>query len=46
MTTDFPDTGFPTCPADAAREITGPYVKELSPDPHKCEYQILGYTYW
>ncbi|MDB5352008.1 MAG: hypothetical protein JWN86_3255 [Planctomycetota bacterium] len=33
------------CPADVAREITGPYVKELSPDPEKCECQILGYTY-
>jgi hypothetical protein len=38
--------GDDPCPADLAREITGPYVKELSPDPDRCECQILGYTYW
>jgi hypothetical protein len=37
--------GDGSCPADAAREITGPYVKELSPDPHRFECQVLGYTY-
>ena len=37
--------GDGSCPADAAREITGPYVKEISTDPDHCECQILGYTY-
>ena len=38
--------GDGSCPSDAAREITGPYVKELSPDPNRFESQVLGYTYW
>jgi len=38
--------GDGSCTAEVAREITGPYVKELSPDPDRCECQILGYTYW
>jgi hypothetical protein len=38
--------GGGTCPADAAREITSPYVKLLSHDPDQCECQVLGYTYW
>jgi hypothetical protein len=37
--------GDGSCPAHAAREITGPYVKELSPDPNRFEGQVLGYTY-
>jgi hypothetical protein len=38
--------GDGSCSAEVAREITRPYVKELSPDPDRCECQILGYTYW
>lgn len=38
--------GDRSCSAEAAREATGPYVKDLSPDPDQCEVQILGYTYW
>jgi hypothetical protein len=37
--------GDGSCPADAAREITGPYVKDFAADPDRCECQILGYTY-
>jgi hypothetical protein len=37
--------GDGSCTADAAREITGPYVKEFSPDPNRFECQVLGYTY-
>ncbi len=39
------DLGDGSCSADAIREATGPYVKDLSPDPDKCECQIIGYTY-
>ena len=38
--------GDGSCPAEAAREITGPYVKDFSPDPDGFECQVLGYTYW
>jgi hypothetical protein len=38
--------GDGSCTADAVREITGPYVKDFSPDPDRFECQILGYTYW
>ena len=38
--------GDGSCTTEVAREITGPYVKALSPDPGQCECQILGYTYW
>jgi hypothetical protein len=37
--------GDGSCPAEVAREITGPYVKDLPPDPDKFECQVLGYTY-
>ncbi len=37
--------GDGSCTAEAARDMTGPYVKDLPPDPHQCECQILGYTY-
>lgn len=38
------DLGDGTCPADMAHEITGPYVKDLPPDPVEYKGQILGYT--
>jgi hypothetical protein len=38
--------GDGSCSAEAAREATGPYVKDPSSDPDRCEVQILGYTYW
>jgi hypothetical protein len=32
-------------PPDAARDATRPYVGDLSPDPVRCECQVLGFTY-
>lgn len=38
--------GDGSCSARAVLEATGPYVKELPPDPDRWEVSILGYTYW
>ena len=37
--------GDGSCPAETAREITGPFVIEFSPDPDRFECQVLGFTY-